>query len=280
MTLTADTGTLRELTRHDRPALERLIATDPIAHCFVAARLNEPEVWRSGDIWGWFANDTLVSAVHYGANFIPISTTHAARQAIIRRAASMHRRCSSLVGPAEEVLELWRGLRHAWGPAREIRERQPVLVMTRDPEVPLDPAVRPVLPSEIDVLLPACIAMFTEEVGISPVGPGSSSAYRLRILDIINDGRSFARIENGEVIFKAEVGAVANGVCQVQGVWVNPKHRGKGLSIPAMASVVALAREHIAPTVSLYVNDFNETARATYARVGFQQVGVFATVLF
>ena len=280
MTLTADTGMLRELTRHDRAALDALIASDPVTHCFVASRLNEPEVWRHGDLWGWFENDTLVSAVHHGANLIPIATTHAARTAIIARAASMHRRCSSIVGPAEEVMELWRGLRYAWGPAREVRERQPVLVMNHDSAVAADSRVRLVRPDEIDVLLPACIDMFTEEVGVSPVSGGSASAYRLRILDIIRDGRSFARIENGQVMFKAEVGAVAHGVCQVQGVWVNPRYRGQGLSVPAMAAVVAQARASIAPTVSLYVNDFNEAARASYARVGFQQVGVFATVLF
>jgi predicted GNAT family acetyltransferase len=31
---------------------------------------------------------------------------------------------------------------------------------------------------------------------------------------------------------------------------------------------------------SLYVNDYNTKARATYERVGFEQVGTFATVLF
>ena len=30
---------------------------------------------------------------------------------------------------------------------------------------------------------------------------------------------------------------------------------------------------------SLYVNDFNKVARAAYARVGFTEVGTFATVL-
>lgn len=280
MTLTADTGTLRELTQHDRPALDALITSDPVTHCFVASRLTEPDVWRHGDIWGWFENDTLVSAVHHGANLVPIATTHAARNAIIERATRMHRRCSSIVGPAEEVMELWRGLRYAWGPAREVRERQPVLVMNRDSDIEPDNCVRCVRPDEIDVLLPACIDMFTEEVGVSPVSGGSATAYRGRILDIIRDGRSFARIEHGQVIFKAEIGAVAHGVCQVQGVWVNPQYRGQGLSAPAMAAVVAQARESIAPIVSLYVNDFNKAARATYARVGFQQVGVFATVLF
>jgi predicted GNAT family acetyltransferase len=31
---------------------------------------------------------------------------------------------------------------------------------------------------------------------------------------------------------------------------------------------------------SLYVNSFNTAARATYRRVGFRQVGTYATVLF
>ena len=30
---------------------------------------------------------------------------------------------------------------------------------------------------------------------------------------------------------------------------------------------------------SLYVNGFNHIARATYARIGFTQVGTFATIL-
>jgi predicted GNAT family acetyltransferase len=44
--------------------------------------------------------------------------------------------------------------------------------------------------------------------------------------------------------------------------------------------VVERARATIAPTVSLYVNAWNTAARRSYARVGLQQVGTFATVLF
>ena len=44
-----------------------------------------------------------------------------------------------------------------------------------------------------------------------------------------------------------------------------------------MAAVVRLAQTMV-PTVSLYVNDYNLPARATYARVGFEEVGEFATV--
>ena len=58
---------------------------------------------------------------------------------------------------------------------------------------------------------------------------------------------------------------------------LDPALRGRGLAAPAMAAVVRLAQAMV-PTVSLYVNDYNLPARATYARVGFQEVGAFATV--
>ncbi len=47
-----------------------------------------------------------------------------------------------------------------------------------------------------------------------------------------------------------------------------------------MAAVVQYVRSHVAPSVSLYVNDYNLRAVRTYERVGFRTVGAFATVLF
>ena len=65
------------------------------------------------------------------------------------------------------------------------------------------------------------------------------------------------RVDDGEVVFKADVGSVALGVAQIQGVWVAPRWRGQGLAGPAMAAVVEQVRAEIAEVVTLYVNDFN-----------------------
>jgi predicted GNAT family acetyltransferase len=145
--------------------------------------------------------------------------------------------------------------------------------------VPADPLVRRVREDEIDILLPACVAMFTEEVGVSPLAGGGADPYRARIAELVRAGRAFARIESGRVLTKAEVGAVGDGVCQVQGVWTTPELRGHGFGLAAMAQVVELARD-ITPVVSLYVNDFNVVARHVYERVGFHQSTTFSTVLF
>jgi predicted GNAT family acetyltransferase len=100
------------------------------------------------------------------------------------------------------------------------------------------------------------------------------------VADLIRAGQSLAWIENGQVLFKADIGAVSHAACQLQGVWVAPELRGQGIGQRGTAAVVEYARTAIAPVVSLYVNDYNTAARGAYDRVGFRQVGTYASVLF
>jgi predicted GNAT family acetyltransferase len=276
-------GLVRPLTASDFTALMRLVDGAPVVNCFVASRVRTAGVdpWRlGGDIYGYVTPAGLESVVYCGANLVPIATTAQSRSAFADRLRQVGRRCSSFVGPADEVLDLWRLLEPAWGPARDVRARQPVLSIDGAPDVPPDPLVRRATMTDLELLFPACVEMFTAEVGVSPVIGGGSAAYRARIAEIVQSGRSFVRIEDGIVVFKAEVGAVAGDVCQVQGVWVDPRFRGHGLSETGMAAVVDQVRADISPVVSLYVNDYNTAARKAYARVGFREVSTFATVLF
>lgn len=277
------TSELRVLTGDDRDELLALLARNPVANVFVASRVHaaQGQPWRlAGDLWGHVAGESLDGACWSGANLVPAEATPEALRVFAERARRQGRRCSSIVGPRDQVLALWSLLEPRWGPAREVRDDQPVLAIDRAPAVAADPEVRPVRLDELDLLLPACVAMFTEEVGVSPDGHDGGVVYRARVAELIRAGRAFARFDGGRVVFKAEVGAVSPEVCQVQGVWVPPELRGRRLSEGGMAAVVERARATIAPTVSLYVNAWNTAARRSYARVGLQQVGTFATVLF
>jgi uncharacterized protein len=274
---------LRLLDDRDRAQVLAVCGADPVANVFVESRvraLGLDPARLGAQMWGYETDGRITSLCYAGANLVPVSATSAAIAAFAERAVRQGRRCSSVVGPAEQVAELWAQLRSFWGPPRDLRPVQPLMAMSGQPHVPADPGVRRVRPDEIDILMPACVAMFTEEVGVSPLSGDGGASYRVRVSELVRSGRAFARIEDGRVIFKAEVGAVTPQACQVQGVWVTPEHRGHGLAAPGMAAVVEQARRSIAPVVSLYVNDYNHPARAAYLRTGFTEVGRFMSVLF
>lgn len=231
-----------------------------------------------GELWGY--GGRLDGLCFSGINLIPLSGSAAAMRAFADRALSRRRLCSSLVGPSEQVLALWEELSPAWGPAREVRAEQPLMVLDGPPLIEPDPLVRPVRPEELDRYLPAAVAMFTEEVGIDPYSDGGGPSYRARVAELIAAGRAFARFEGGEVVFKAEIGALSRTVGQIQGVWVHPDRRSTGLGTAGTAAVADRLVRGLGRTASLYVNDFNVAARSAYAKVGFHQLGSFSTVLF
>lgn len=276
-------GAVRTLGPADLPAALQLVDQVPVVDVFVGSRVHASRLVPArlgGELWGYSERDRLRSLCYSGANLVPVGATAAAVRSYAAAALSRPRRCSSMVGPDEAVLGLWDLLRPDWGPAREVRASQPVMAVTHPSAVRPDALVRRVRPDEVDVLLPAAVAMFTEEVGVSPTGVDGGAYYRARLAELVRAGRAFARIEDGRVVFKAEIGAVTPHACQVQGVWVHPDRRGEGLSIAGMAAVVASALRSVAPAVSLYVNDYNLPARRTYLRVGFREVARFATVMF
>jgi predicted GNAT family acetyltransferase len=280
------TPTARVLDETDEPAVTRLLATDPIAACVLAGRV-EAAGTSAGSLgaplWGLGSGRSLDAVCLAGANLIPFAlpgAERAAAQAFADRARRAGRRCSTIVGPAAAVGPLWELLAPHWGPARDHRPHQPLMAIDGPPRVTPETRVRPVRLSELETLLPAAIAMFTEEVGVSPLRVDGGAGYRARLQELVRSGQSLAWIEHGTVLFKAEIGAVSRAACQIQGVWVAPGHRGRGIGQAGTAAVVEYARATIAPVVSLYVNDFNAPARAAYRRVGFQEVGRYASVLF
>ena len=261
-----------------------LLARDPVDNVFISSRVASAglDPWQlGGELWGFHVGGRLTSVCFSGANLVPVAATPESVRAFADRARKQGRRCSSIVGPREPVLDLWGYLGAHWGAPREIRSSQPVMAIRESsPTVAPDFRVRPVRAAELDVLMPACVAMFTEEVGVSPTAADGGFSYRQRVAELINGGRAFAWIEGGDVVFKAEIGAVTRETCQIQGVWVNPRYRGRRISEGGMSAVVEYALRDFSPLVTLYVNDFNAPARAAYHRVGFREVSEFASILF
>lgn len=274
---------VRLLGPSDVNAALQVVDRDPVVNVFADYRTRLTQLdprWLGGEMWGYQRDGELVALAHVGANLVPVGGDAEALDAFAERAAHETPRSSTVVGERHRVERLWEHLRTVWPEPRELRWDQPHLVTTSAPRVEPDPAVRRTTREEAGILYPACVAMYTEEVGVSPEVDGGRDLYRARVNQLVGRGWSFSRIEDGRVLFKAEVACASPRACQVQGVYVDPELRGQGLATAGMAAVVALCLEEVAPAVSLYVNAHNTPARAAYERVGFEQTTTFSTIMF
>ncbi|MDV3222877.1 GNAT family N-acetyltransferase [Intrasporangium sp.] len=273
---------VRPLTAADRDAALAWCARDRVSNVFVAARIVEGALRSSpGSLLGHWSEGRLDGLAWVSANVVPVGLDDVGVADVAARIMRQRRQVASIFGPSEQVVGLWNRLGPSWGPVRAIRGHQPLLATSTRPSdlgVPVDPHVRPARPDEVAAVVPAAAHMFTEEIGYPPYF-GSDRGYRASVAALIRQGHTFVRMEDGEVIFKADIGSLALGCAQVQGVWVHPRLRGQGLAVPAMAAVLEQILGGLADEVSLYVNDFNAAARATYDRCGFREVGAFTTVL-
>ena len=273
---------VRVLGVADFERVAALVDADPVVNAFFGSRLDSGVLSRRvpGEIWGYPA-DAPRALLHVGTNLAVTGVDTAAATAF---AAKMGRRrtCAAIVGPVEQVDSLYRALsaRHglAYEQYRLLRRHQPLLATSSLCPVPEDHRVRPIGLDELDPYVEAAAAMYTEELGEDPRRT-NPRGYRAYVRDLIESRRAFGIVQDGRVIFKTDIGGIGRGVAQIQGVWVAPDMRGRGMAPPAVASVSnMLVRSGL--TSSLYVNDFNEPALATYRRCGFTQVGTLRTILY
>jgi predicted GNAT family acetyltransferase len=145
------------------------------------------------------------------------------------------------------------------------------------PKISGNPLVHPATLADLEEVVEVGIAMFTAEVGEVP----DYVDYRSRSIELIGAGRTLISrdLDNGKIIFKSDIGAIGAGAYQIHGVWVDPAQRGKGLGSAGIATLVEYGNR-FAPIASLYVNDFNHAARASYHKVGFEKVAELATIFF
>ncbi|ERH17207.1 MAG: GNAT family N-acetyltransferase [Peptidiphaga sp.] len=273
---------LRRLHGVDTAKAVALCERHPVDSVLLRVAIEQTGIGASFSLGRFDADRELTALAWEYGNILPLGFDEDGLDEVAEEFAGRRRTGSSIVGPADQVMGLWNRICKRWGPARDVRERQFSMVMDSDPDVVADPLVQPAGVGDVSLVFPASVAMYIEEVGYDPTSHGAGYAYR--VARLVRSQHTFIRKApladgSGErVVFKADVGALAGGVAQLQGVWVAPDLRGRGIATAGVAAVVKLVRERLAPTISLYVNDYNAAAIATYTRVGFRIAGRWATV--
>ncbi|RRD47747.1 GNAT family N-acetyltransferase [Tessaracoccus sp. OH4464_COT-324] len=253
----------------------------PYENLMLAARLAEfgLDRRRLGRLLAYRNPAGEISALCLDGGTVFVTGYDSAAVAHFVRELGSFRIATSIVGPSFSALGLFVGLSARWGDMwavnSNIRYTQPLMVLDEPVAGDVDPRVVRLDESVYDSYLAASVDMYTAEIGSSPFkyGPG----YETYVLERLRQGDAWGIVENDEVIFKADLGPRFGDQVQVQGVWVRPDLRGRGIAVPALAAMLTDVQRGF-PVVSLYVNDFNLPAIRTYERLGFRTVATLSTI--
>ena len=274
MLVTVLTVPIRQLGEPERAAVERLLDRDPYAGAQVAERVAraraELVALRRADLRLRAAPRARV-ALLVGRNLMPV-LRHARRgrgvrrparrpsRACARRSSAAPTRCSTCgsawaalgPGPRRPAAPAAAGRGHA------ARRRRPTRRYAWSGRTRSTRSSRPRW---------RCTPRRSASRRWSTT---AGAATGERIAELVSARRAYARFVDERVVFKAELAIVTRRTAQVQGVWVRPECRGEGSRSGGMAAVVHDALRRVAPTVSLYVNDYNAPAGRTPDAVSAQ----------
>ncbi len=184
-----------------------------------------------------------------------------------------------IVGERETIRAFWK-LVEPWHPRpRIVRDRQLVMMVDRRRLMPFSDRVvaRHARPEEWRVVTDGSAGLITQELGYDPRRGSPDFAANVR-QTIVRD-LWWVGVARGDICFICSIGPWSDQTIQLQGVWTPPLLRGRGLAAASLGAICDRLLE-TSPTLSLYVNDFNEKAIALYHRAGFEHVADFQTLLF
>lgn len=129
---------------------------------------------------------------------------------------------------------------------------------------------------DLEMLLPIHAEMAYEESGVNPLEK-DPNGFRLRCARRIEQSRVWVLIENGRLIFKADIVSDTPDVVYLEGIYVAPEERGNGIGSCCLSQLTRnlLARTNV---VSLLVNELNQTALTFYLKTGFKLRSHYDTI--
>jgi predicted GNAT family acetyltransferase len=118
--------------------------------------------------------------------------------------------------------------------------------------------------------------MAFDESGVDPTVT-DPEGFRRRCARRIEKGRVWVWVEEGRLIFKADIISDTPEVIYIEGVWVAPEQRGRGYALRCLSQ---LSRELLARAgaVTLMVNEKSPEAIALYRRAGYRLSSQYHTI--
>jgi len=181
-----------------------------------------------------------------------------------------------IMGESERIDYFWRqyeeGGRDMRLACRELLYELKFPIEIRDPV----PGLRQATLEELQLVIPVQAQMALEESGTDPLEK-DSAGFLERCARRIQQGRTWVVIEDGVLLFKADVVSETDDVAYLEGIWINPANRGRNVGLRCMSQLgeILLSGKK---SICLLVNEKNSRAHGFYQRAGYKFRGVYDTL--
>ena len=130
--------------------------------------------------------------------------------------------------------------------------------------------------AELELVMPIQAELACIESGINPLEV-DPQGFRERCRRRIEQGRTWVVVENGLLVFKADVVSRTPEVIYLEGVWLRDDCRNKNLGTRFMSELMRRLLEN-SRSVCLLVNETNEWAQRFYRKCGFHFRATYETI--
>jgi predicted GNAT family acetyltransferase len=189
--------------------------------------------------------------------------------------AQQYQTAHVILGEQDKVSRFWDFYgRSGQSPRLLCRE---LLLEQRWPVEVLEPVnLRQATLDDLDLIAPVHAQLAFEECGINPMEK-DPIGFRQRVAQRIKLGRIWVWIEQGKLIFKADIQSETPEQIYLEGVYTHPEERGKGYGSRCLSQ---LSRTLLASASSLcvLVNEQNPKAQLFYRKAGYAMRGYYDTI--
>lgn len=136
--------------------------------------------------------------------------------------------------------------------------------------------LRPATQDELDQIVAAHAELVLSETGVDPL-ENDADGFRMRCAVRVEQGRVWVWMKSGKLIFKTDVISVTPEAVYIEGLWLNPSERGKGISRRGLSS---LCRRLLTGSNAIcgFVDKKNAAARSLYRAAGFVETDKYAKI--
>jgi predicted GNAT family acetyltransferase len=180
------------------------------------------------------------------------------------------------LGEVHLIKQFWRHYARGGQRARLVC-RELLFELSDAPEAEEALGLRLATLDDLPFVLPVQACMAFEESGVNPM-ERDPVGFRIRCARRIEQGRVFVWIEDGRLLFKADVLADTERAVYLEGVYTSPPARNRAYGSRCVAQMARKLLRHGTRSIMLLVNEQNHKARAFYSRTGFRTTAYYDTI--